>query len=169
MQRRRLLQLGLGAAAAFALIGGGVALLRSGLVDGRPSEPSRSVLKAVARAVLDGSLPADEREHEGALLAHLDRVQATIDGFPAAMRTELSQLLGLLSSTAGRLALTGVRNEWSQASVEEIQAALKAMNLSSLTVRQQAFHALRDITNGAFFADPSAWSLMGYPGPRSLA
>ena len=27
---------------------------------------------------------------------------------------------------------------------------------------------LRDITNGAYFADRSTWAAIGYPGPREL-
>ena len=40
------------------------------------------------------------------------------------------------------------------------------MRESSLALRQQAFHALRDITNASYFADRSTWAAIGYPGPR---
>ena len=33
---------------------------------------------------------------------------------------------------------------------------------------QQAYQALRDLTNAAWFADPEAWSAIGYPGPQAV-
>ncbi len=145
-----------------------MALMRPGLVEGRLSDDARALMRSVALAVLDGSLPAAEGGREAALASHLERVQGTIDGFPSAMRSELSQLLGLLCTGAGRITLAGLRTDWPQASIAQVQSALQAMNLSSLALRQQAFHALRDLTNGAFYADPSTWPLIGYPGPRSI-
>ena len=42
------------------------------------------------------------------------------------------------------------------------------MRTSRIGLRQQAYHALRDLTNAAYFADPQTWPLMGYPGPRAV-
>jgi hypothetical protein len=42
------------------------------------------------------------------------------------------------------------------------------MRTSTLVLRQQAYHALRDLTNAAFYADAAAWAPMGYPGPREV-
>ena len=42
------------------------------------------------------------------------------------------------------------------------------MRLSSVTLRQQAYHALHDIVNGAYFADPATWTALGYPGPIAI-
>ena len=43
------------------------------------------------------------------------------------------------------------------------------MRTASLTLPQQAYHALRDLTNAAYFADAASWSQLGYPGPRAVA
>ena len=168
MQRRTLLKLGFGAAALLAVAGGGVALLRPGLVNGRMTPESRAVFHAVARAVLDGSLPADPAARDAALAAHMQRLDDELAGFPATLHAELSQLLALLSSTPGRLALAGLRSDWPDASVAELQQALQDMRTSRLALRQQVYHALRDLTNGAYYADPSVWPLMGYPGQRPV-
>jgi hypothetical protein len=168
MQRRRLLQLGLASGAVFAVGGGVAVLLRPGLDDARPTPAGVAVLRAVARAVLDGTLPTEAALRDAALGAHLTRVAATVGGFPPATRAELSQLLGLLASAPGRLALAGLAADWPDASVEQIQHALQGMRTSSLALRQQSYHALRDLTNAAWFSDPSAWSALGYPGPRTL-
>lgn len=168
MQRRTLLKLSLGAAALFAVAGGGVALLRPGLVDGRMTPAARAVFHAVARAVLDGSLPLDPAARRTALNAHLNRLDDTLAGFAPPTRAELSQLLALLASAPGRIALAGLQPDWPEASVLELQQSLQAMRTSKLAMRQQVYHALRDLTNAAYYADPSVWPLMGYPGPRSV-
>jgi hypothetical protein len=164
-----MLKLGLGAAVTLAVLGGGVALLRPGLVDGRLGEASRALMRAVARAVLDGSLPREGERANAALDAHLERLQITIAGFPPATRDELSRLLAVLSTAPGRVALTGLRGDWPQASVADVQGALQTMRVSSMTARRQIYQALRDLTNAAYYADPSTWPLLGYPGTRVLA
>ena len=123
---------------------------------------------AVALAVLDGALPGAETARSQAIAAHLARLEAAIAAFPAATQSELSQLLALLASAPGRLALAGLSTAWPQARVEQVQAALQGMRLSSLSLKQQAYHALRDLTNAAYFSDESAWPGMGYPGPAAV-
>jgi hypothetical protein len=168
MQRRTLLKLGVGAAALLAVAGGALSLLRPGLVQGRLTASGFEVFRAVARAVLDGSLPVGAAEKKAALEAHLQRVDAAIAAFPAATHKELSQLLALLASAPGRIGLAGLHSTWPQASVAELQQALQGLRTSPLALRQQVYAALRDLTNGAFYADPTAWDLLGYPGPRLL-
>ncbi|MGD9835371.1 MAG: hypothetical protein AB7U92_21675 [Piscinibacter sp.] len=168
MQRRTLLKLGLGAGVVLAIAGGGAALWQPGLRAGHLSEDARVLMRAVARAVLDGALPAHAALREQALDAHLQRLDAAIAAFPAATRAELSQLLALLSSAPGRVVFVGLNTPWPQAGVAEVQRSLQALRLSSLSLKQQAYHALRDLTNAAYFSDPSAWVHMGYPGPLDI-
>ena len=168
MQRRTLLQLGLGATALLAIAGGGLALMKPGLAQGRMTAATRPVFHAVARAVLDGSLPADAARREATLVAHLSRLDDTLAGFPPHVQSELSQLLALLASAPGRATLAGLHADWPEAGVPELQAALQSMRSSSLALRQQAYHALRDLTNAAYYADPATWSLLGYAGPRDI-
>ena len=151
-----------------AVAGGGLALLRPGLVDGRMSPAAREVFRAVALGVLDGSLPAAPAARDAALAAHLNRLDDTLAGFPSATQAELSQLLALVASPPGRVSLAGLRADWPAATPQEVQHALQEMRTSSLSLRQQAYHALRDLTNAAYYADPQIWSLMGYPGPRPV-
>jgi len=169
MQRRTLLKLGLGASVTLAVLGGGMAWLRPGLSGARLSEPARALMRAVAEAVLDGSLPADTAARATALDAHLERLQAAIAGFPPSTRSELSQLLSLLTTAPGRLAIAGLLQVWPDAGVAATQAALQAMRVSGVDLRRQVYQALRDLTNAAYYADASTWPLLGYPGPRALA
>jgi hypothetical protein len=168
MKRRGLLKLGIGGAVLLGVVGGGMALLRPGLVDGHLSPAARELMRAVALAVMDGQWPTDGPAREAALQAHLNRVDANIGGYPAAVRAELSQLFALLNSGAGRLGLIAMSQDWPQASVAEIQTVLNALRLSSLDLRQQIYHALRDLNTIAFFTAPEHWALTGYPGPREI-
>lgn len=169
MQRRKLLQLGLGSAAVLAAVGGGFALIQPGLdARGSLSASGREVFRAVGRAVLDGILPAEGSASEAVLARHLDRLDAAISAFPPATRAEISQLLSLLAAAPGRITVAGLHAPWSTATVEQLQAALDSMRRSTLTLRQQAYHALRDLTNAAYFSEPLTWAALGYPGPRSI-
>jgi hypothetical protein len=168
MQRRSLLKLGAASAALLAVAGGGLALLQPGLAQGRLTPASRGVFHAVARVVLDGSLPAAGAERDALLQAHLARLDAVLAAFPDATRAELSQLLALLVSSPGRTLLAGLHADWDAASRDELAQAMQGMRTSSLALRQQTYHALRDLTNAAFYADAAAWPLLGYPGPAAL-
>lgn len=169
MQRRTLLRLGAGSAVVLALAGGSLALFERGLQrDGRLSGSAREVMRAVAGTVLDGLLPAAPPARQAALDAHLARLDATLAVFPAATRAELSQLFALLAAAPGRLALAGLRPSWEQATVGEISQALQSMRLSGVSLRQQAYHALRDLSNAAWFADRTSWSALGYDGPVAV-
>jgi hypothetical protein len=168
LNRRRFLKLGVGAAAVLALAGGSIALLSPGMSQGRLTDAGRDVFAAIARGVLDGCLPEDTAQRKKALHEHMLRLDDTLAGFPPAVQSELSQLLAILASPPGRAIFAGLQSPWAQASVAQLQSALQSMRTSSLALRQQAYHALRDLTNAAYFADPQAWALLGYPGPREL-
>jgi hypothetical protein len=126
------------------------------------------VLRGVARAVLDGTLPREDPERTRVLDAHMQRLAETISGLPAAARAELAQLLSVLAFGPGRLLFAGLASPWPSATTEQILESLQSMRTSSLQLRMQAYHALRDLTYAAYFADPSTWPAIGYPGPRTL-
>lgn len=162
------MQLGLGASAMLVLGGAAAWSWRPGWRDGRLTDSGRAVFAAVARAVLEGSLPPEGAAQTAALTVHLDRLGQTIAGFPAPTRNELSQLLGILSITPGRRWLTGLAVDWPEASTIAVDQALRSMRQSDQALRQQAYHALRDLTNAAFYAQPEHWPLIGYPGPVAV-
>lgn len=166
MHRRSLLKLGLVSAAVLGVAGGGAALLyEPAWHEGRLTPVGRRVLAAVARGVLDGSLPRTASAAEAVMSAHLDRMNVTLQALSPATQRELGDLLALLAFPPGRVALAGLADDWASAEVADIQAALQAMRSSRLALRQQAYHALRDLTHAAFFADASHWAQLGYPGP----
>jgi hypothetical protein len=162
--------MGAATGALLALAGGGAALMyERAWRDGKLQPAGREVLAAVARAVLDGSLPAQTDAQAAAIEAHLSRIEATVSAMPAHTQGELADLLALLALPPLRAALGGLSSAWAHASVADVQAALQSMRQSSLLLRRQAYNALRDLTHAAYFADASTWPLLRYPGPRALA
>jgi hypothetical protein len=117
---------------------------------------------------LEGSLPPGVAARERALDAHLVRLDAVIDGLPPATRSEIAQMLALLSVAPARRWLTGLASDWDQAGLEEVEAALRRMRADPQALRQQTYHALRDLNNAAFFAQPEHWPPLGYPGPTPV-
>jgi hypothetical protein len=169
LQRRTLLGLGVAGTAALALSAGTVAwMFEPAWRDDRLLPAGRRVFAAVARAVLDGSLPPSSQAQAAAIAQHLDRMDALLRGLPLHTQAEVADLLALLALPPTRLALASLRTPWEAATADEVQAALRSMRASSLLLRRQAYTALRDLTRGAYFADAASWRLMGYPGPRAL-
>jgi hypothetical protein len=160
--------MGLASAAVIAFGGGAFALLRPGLRDGRLTPRGREVFVALGRGLLDGSLPAVEPERGQAIDGLLQRIDTLAGGLPPHAQSELSQLLALLGSGAGRVALAGLATDWERATVAEIQQALQGMRVSGVALRRQSYQALHDIVGSAFFSDPSTWSALGYPGPLKI-
>jgi hypothetical protein len=168
MRRRSLLALGVVSAAALALAGGTLALLQPGLREGRLSAAGRQVFSGASRALLDGSLPAGGEALQSALDELLVRIDALIAALAPHAQSELSQLLAVLATAAGRRALAGLGQPWDSAAVAEIQQALQSMRVSGISLRQQAYQALHDIVGSAYFSDPGTWSQLGYPGPLKI-
>jgi hypothetical protein len=168
MQRRNFLKMGITASAVIAVAGGGVAVWKPGVSEGRLSADGVSVLSAVAEAVLDTSLSEILGQRAAQLMAHAQRLDLLIAGLPRTSQRELSQLLALLASAPGRRMLTGLRDPWSEADPATVQRCLQRMRVSPFKLRQQIYHGLRELTNAAYYSSPSSWTLMGYPGPVAV-
>lgn len=168
MQRRRLLQLGLASAAVLVIAGGAASRIEPGLIHGKLSTAGRTVFAAVGRAVLDGSLPTDPQGQAAALAGLLDRIDAIALALPPHAQAELSQLLALMATSAGRIAFIGLPSAWAETSVPVLQDALQTLRTSRLALRRQAYQALHDLVGGAYFSDAATWPFLGYPGPLDI-
>lgn len=168
MQRRSLLKLGIASAVVLAVAGGTIALVQPGLINGRMSDSARSTVGALAKAILDGTLPTEPQAAQIAINGLLGRIDALIAGLPPHTQAELGQLLTILPTAAGRLGMVGLGTAWDKASTQEIRSALQSMRTSSLAVRQQTYGALHDIVSGTYFAGPENWSILAYPGPLAI-
>lgn len=161
------MQLGAAAAAILATAGGVATFIRPGLERGHLSAGARQVFASVGEAILDGSLPRGTARAP-VLRAFLQRVDDLVRHLPQHAQAELSQLLALLLTAPGRIALAGVHEDWPRANVGDVQKGLQAMRTSGSSLRRQAYQALHDIAGAAYFADPATWAQLGYPGPRVL-
>lgn len=168
MQRRTWLALGAVSAAALALGGGSLALMKPGVANSHLTGAGREIFAAVGGAILEGTLPPKDPQRQSALGGLLDRVDALVAALPPHAQAELSQLLALLASGAGRRALAGVSQPWPAAGIADIQQGLQAMRLSRLGLRRQAYQALHDIVGAAYFSDAQTWGVLGYPGPLKI-
>ena len=156
---------------ALAAVGGtlgGSIFWKRGVSDGRLTEHGRDVFKGVARGVLSSYLPDAPGARDAMLDAHLTDMERFVQTLPRSVQMEFAALLGLMANAPTRMLVCGLRRSWSDASVEEIQAALETMRINSLPTNMMSYHALRDITGIVFFSTREHWSLVGYPGPLDI-
>ncbi len=168
MQRRTLLKLGWGSAVVFALGGGAAALLQPGLEHGALSPRSRLVMARIATALIADAWPQGAAPDAQTMDGLLDRINEKISGTQDAVQAELSQLLTLLDTAAGRRGLVGISSTWEAVGTSELADALQAMRTSGVSLRQQAYLGLHDLIYAAHFSARTAWPVLGYPGPVAI-
>jgi hypothetical protein len=167
LRRRTFLKAGGLAALALAIGGGAYRLSRPAgapnrfVLDGE----ARAAIDAIVPAMLAGALPQQQPERGASVARATERVHGAILGLPLATQKEIADLLGLLALGPARRLLAGVPDGWASASSEQVGAFLQAWRLHRFAMLQVAYHALHDLVLGAWYADPSAWAAIDYPGP----
>jgi hypothetical protein len=126
---------------------------------------AKAALDAIIPAMLAGALPPDAAARAQAVAATTGRVHQAILGLPLNAQKEIQDLFGLLAIGPARRALTGVADGWQHAKPEQVSAFLQSWRFHSLEMLQTAYHALHDLIIGSWYADPSTWEAIGYPGP----
>jgi hypothetical protein len=156
-----------GALAALVLAAGGTIYRAT-----HPPAPGRFVLDGEARAALHAIIPAilagalpDAARREAAIMATTEGVHQAILGLPFATQKEVQDLFGLLARAPARRVLTGIQGSWANASPAEVSRWLQDWRLHRLGLLRSAYQALHDLVLGAWYADPSSWAAIGYPGP----
>ena len=86
--------------------------------------------------------------------------------------TKVQKLLGSTGNSTNiaalapaRRLLAGVSGGWSGADAAQVSAFLQDWRFHRFDMLQSAYHALHDLIIGAWYADPSTWAAIGYPGP----
>jgi hypothetical protein len=125
---------------------------------------ARAALHAIIPAILDGTLP-DPPQRELAILQTTERVQQAILGLPLATQKEVQDLFGLLALAPARRVLAGISGGWTEASLEQVSRFLSEWRVHRLGLMRSAYGALHDLVLGSWYADPSTWPAIGYPGP----
>lgn len=166
--RRRLLQASLvGGALA---VGGGSAYLAWA-----PTEPVAEsyqwlrssevqLLSYIVPVVLAGNRPQNAEQLQDYLTA-LDYKLLHLSWDKA---EQLRQLFTLLSQRWSRWPLTGIWQDWSEASTEQIQAFLQRWQHSSLSVLVMGQAALTQLLLLTRYSQLDSWAHCGYPGPPDI-
>ena len=124
-----------------------------------------TVLAAVIPAMLGPVLPADPVARAAAAQATAGRVRDAVRGLPLATQKEVQDLFGLLALGPARRLLAGVAGGWAQADVDQVERFLQGWRTHRFATLQVAYMALHDLIIGAWYAEPSTWAEIGYPGP----
>ena len=165
LSRRTFLKAGLVGTLALAA-GGGIYRLAYGT-----AQPHRFALDGEARAAIDAIIPAmlagAVPAGSAAIAAATERVHQAILGLPLSTQKEIQDLFGLLALAPARRFIAGMTDGWADASVEQVGAFLQGWRMHRFATLQVAYHALHDLVLGAWYADPSSWTAIGYPGPTS--
>jgi hypothetical protein len=136
------------------------------LVDAFPLEGSlRLVVAAVVPVVLAGALPADGTARRAAVQKATDAVAVAVSALSAPAQREIAELFALLAFAPTRIAVAGVVAPWPDATEDVVAAFLTGWRNSRVDLLKSGYLALHDLVLGAWYADPSAWDAIGYPGP----
>lgn len=159
MQRRSFLKAGL--LGGLALVAGGAVYRQL-----RPSAPQRFALDQQGRIMLAALVPAitGYSPAKPELDAAIERVAAAINGLPLRTQKEISDLFGLLAMAPTRRLLAGVP-AWGEATPEQLADFLQSWRTHRTEMLQTAYHGLHDLVIGGWYAEPSTWAAIGYPGP----
>jgi hypothetical protein len=130
---------------------------------------SQRVVSRIAQAIIADAWPDESvLTRSAAMDALLMRMNAQIAATPDSVQAELSQLLTIMDTTAGRRTLVGIGSTWEAVEMAELAAALQSMRLSRISLRQQAYQGLHDLVYAAYFSGKESWKVLGYPGPVDL-
>jgi len=127
---------------------------------------AREVLNAILPVMLGPLLPVEAGARAQALAGALERTHGAILGLPLSTQKEVQDLFGLLALAPARRFLAGISNGWEQAAPAEVAAFLDSWRYHRMAMLQTAYLALHDLILGPWYAAPSSWSAIGYPGPR---
>ncbi len=142
---------------------------KQALVAGNPLDPSlRTVVRAVAPVMLQGSFPPADPDRAVALERITKGVALAVGALSAASQKEVAELFALLAFAPTRIAVAGVSASWEQASVADVEGFLRRWQGSRVDLLKSGYQALHDLVLGAWYADPASWAAIGYPGPPSL-
>jgi hypothetical protein len=167
--RRRFIQAGIAGAALLVSVRW---LDRAGGAWGAPQggleRRSIDVIRALVPVVLAGALPSQPAEHARAIEETVEAFDRAVGGLAPAIQEEIAQMLSLLSFAPTRVAMTGITSSWREADAADIAAFLEDWRRSRFELKRAGCRALTQLIQGAWFDNPLAWRVIGYPGPPQI-
>lgn len=167
--RRTFIKAGLWGTGALVAAGAweGWRLRACGMSPAPLSPQGRALFAAMMPALLDGVVAPDAWTPTMMDQA-LVRLEATIAALSPPTQRELHQLACLLDRRVGRLLLAGSSASWVVVTPARASEILTRWRSSGSALKVSAYQALHDLTFAAWYADPSHWAAIGYPGPPDL-
>lgn len=176
MNRRQLLQTGLGGAAVLAVAGAGYGFVtrdppaasddgyRFTFLDGT----QRTIVAAIAPVMLAWALPENAAARSAALRDAVRGFDTAVSALPPLVQDEVRQLFSLLAFPASRWVVAGVWSSWTVAKPDDIDAFLTRWRYSRFPLLRSGYQALHQLVFGAWYANPISWARIGYPGPPAV-
>lgn len=166
--RRRFLAVGLAGAAGLAAAGWLVHTRSPGPGRQALDRDAEAIVLAIVPVILSGSLPDAPAARAQALGETIANVDAAIAGLPAYARGELAQLFTILSLAPTRVVFAGLSSGWRDATPEAVDALLTRFRESRMALKRAAYDALHQLVLAAWYANPRAWTAIGYAGPPDI-
>ena len=129
------------------------------------SNKDAACISALAAAVLKGALPDDAAARLVAINEVVEAFDRTVAGLSPAVRTEVDELLSLLTFSVTRRFVAGVSKPWDQASEQDVSNFLDAWRHSRFVLLQQGYQALARVIVACWYGNPLSWGTIGYSGP----
>lgn len=129
---------------------------------------AEALFGAVAPVLLAGAWPEDPAGRELARRETLAGIDRAVAGLPPSSRSELGELVALLSLPPVRLGLAGVHGGWHEASPVAVRRFLDRLRGSAFLLPRAAYDALHALVFAAWYGNPRAWPAIGYEGPPSF-
>jgi hypothetical protein len=148
-------------------VGGAARLAGAGWVGA--ARPHAGVIRALVPVVLAGALPAGTNARTAAIAETVDAFERAVARLAPAIQEEIGELLALLSWAPTRRLVAGMTSPWPDATHAEIATFLGDWRASRFALKRSAYRALTQLIQGAWYDNPRAWTLIGYPGPPPLA
>lgn len=122
---------------------------------------------ALVPVVLDGALPSgpERARHVRETVEAFDRA---VSALSPAVRGEVEQLFSVLAFRPTRAAMAGLWAPLDRASPADIAAFLARWRRSRFDIQRQAYQALTQLIQAAWYDNPASWPGIGYPGPPAL-
>ena len=168
--RRRFIQVGVAGAALLAAVRWLDAPGRAWAAPGfRLDTGASEVIRALVPVVLAGALPNDTATRAKAIDEIVEAFARAVGGLAPAIQEEIAEMLSLLAFAPTRITVAGVTSAWRDASPRDIAAFLDDWRTSRFELKRAGSRALTQLIQGAWFDNPLAWAVIGYPGPPKVA
>ncbi|MEQ6885328.1 hypothetical protein [Salicola sp. Rm-C-2C1-2] len=129
------------------------------------TEADRVVMAALLPAIVGSGMPRETQARNAALSDTLVAMDEAFHAMGPPNQRQFRQLFDLLESSITRLTLARVSSYWPNVSNDQAEAFLQRWRSSMFNTFNQAYLGLVQVSNAAWYGQPSNWGRMGYPGP----